>query len=173
MPNMFVEPKSVTHDTSCQICGATNGVFYQISYSFGIYACDTHKKEATLGLKNWMHTNGVVHWRNATSDPLFNNAEDLIHANILVRRTSGTIENNWMLMKPSLWNSANVKRSRTCGKWYMTAIQDYTDNERAILVEDLKLSLAEENHGLVDAFIARLESGFYKEELDAATKDVE
>jgi hypothetical protein len=116
-----------------------------------------------------MHTEGVVNWRNATNDPLFKKAEKLIHGTINVRRSNGAIESNWMLVRPSLWKSANVTRSRTCGKWYMTAIQDYTDNEQDIFVEDLKLSVNETDHDLVDAFIARLDAGFYKTELDTAT----
>ena len=161
MKDMCLEPTTMSFFNNCQICGKPDGHFYGIESSFGIHACSDHKTQAISALKNWMHKRGFVRWQDAINDPLFTVAKDLIESYILVRRSNGALEDDWMLMKPSLFNMASVKRSRSCGKWYMTAIQDYTDSERAILVEDLKLSLPEANHGLVDAFIQRLDSGFY------------
>lgn len=158
---MSVKPKEAKGETTCQYC-VKDGDFYPIEFTFGIYACADHNLLAERDRKAWMHEAGIVMWSDATKDPMFKEL-GLIQYPILVRRSSGAIEGDWMLMKPSLCNMAHLKRSRACGKWYMMAIQDYTDSERPILVEDLKLSLIDERqHGLVDAFIARLEAGFYK-----------
>jgi len=46
-------------------------------------------------------------------------------------------------------------------------IQKYSEITRGLLVEDLKLTVPESKWGLVDAFLARLEAGFYTAELTA------
>lgn len=176
MNRLSAEPmESMLETANCQYCDRPHTHFEVVTYLFGIHACDDHKPLAQRDAKAWMHKKGLVRWRDAIKDPLFTEAEDLLFSNILVRRTNGTVESNWTLCKPwvGLGEPVSVKRSERSGKWSMMAIQDDTESLRDILVEDLKLSLMEEEHWLVDAFIERLEAGFYCTEAAAAAEQQE
>ena len=176
MSRLFAEPmESMLGTTNCQYCDKPHTHFDAVSYSFGVHACDDHKPLAQRDAKAWMHKKGLVRWRDAIKDPLFTQAEDLLFSNILVRRTNGAIEGDWTLCKPwvALGEPMAVKRSERSGEWSMTAIQDVTESMRGILVKDLKLSLIEEEHYLVDAFIGRLDAGFYKEDAEADAEQQE
>jgi len=117
-----------------------------------------------------------VKWSDAIDDPLFVETGLLTWgeagpemSDIKVRRSNGAIEGDWQLHPPTRsWVESNyVCRSKSSGRWSIQAIQKYTEVTRGLLVEDLKLTLPEAKWGLVDAFLARLEAGFYKAEHEA------
>ena len=152
----------------CQYCGGPthdegdNSGYNPIMLHFGVVACVEHKDRAQRDGNAWLHRNNVVDWHDAIQDPVF---AMLLNRDIKVRRTSGAIEDGWRIEPPTYDEPPFFIRSETSGEWSVKAKQ--ADNIRGLRVRDFKLSLPEEQHGLVDAFIARLNRGFYKADSDA------
>jgi hypothetical protein len=149
----------------CQYCGVADKGWFRIYDNYGILWCDLHKSLAERDGRAWLCRNYKVTWKNATADPLFVKGE-LLDRDICVRRSSGAIETKgWRLCEPTFDNPAFVSKDET--GWWMCAQNTDTHVGRGVLIEDLKLSLPEDRWGLVDAFTARLNKGFYTAEFNA------
>lgn len=157
----------------CQYCGGEDTYFEYLHNSVGLLSCDEHKELAKRDAQAWCAGEGLVRWRDGIQDPVFVEGGLLTWAGVepqmndlKVRRSSGAIEGGWELHPPTRsWIESNyVTRSKTTGRWSVQVIQKYSEVTRGLLVEDLKLTVPEAKWGLVDAFLARLEAGFYKAE---------
>ena len=154
----------------CQYCGCPthdehdNSGYNPIMLHFGVSACVEHKDRAQRDGNAWLHRNNLVDWDDATEDPVF---ALLLNRDIKVRRTSGTIEDGWRIEPPTYDEPPFLVRSINSGRWSVKAINRAIDTKRSLHVEDFKLSLPEADHALVDAFVERLNRGFYKADSDA------
>jgi hypothetical protein len=159
------------YSTLCQYCGVGDKGWYRICDKYGILWCENHKGLAERDGRAWLSRNDKVAWGDATKDPLFTETE-LFDKDVTVRRSSGALETKgWRLCKPSFDEPAFIQRDST--GWWMPALNTDTQIGRGILIEDLKLSLSEDRWGLVDAFILRLNTGFYKAEAAAYMEALE
>jgi len=162
----YVDPmRLVLYSPLCQYCGVADKGWFRIYDKYGILWCDLHKSLAERDGRAWLCRNDKVAWKDATADPLFV-AGGLLDCDISVRRSSGAIETKgWRLSKPSFDDPAFVNKDEK--GWWMYALNTDTQVGRGVRIEDLKLSLSEDKWGLVDAFISRLNNGFYTAEFDA------
>lgn len=156
----------------CMYCGSPGHTHYNhIQHQLGFITCDAHKDLADRDADAYLALKGRVRFDEATEDQLFV-LGTLLTRDIKVRRSSGAIDDNWRIREPSCEPEEGMTHfvARDPGhgiKWYMQAIQPSTGTTRGFCVDDLKLSLPEDQHSLVDAFVARLDAGFYKAQLDA------
>lgn len=157
----------------CQYCDEPDTHFEYLHDNVGLISCDKHRELAERDARAWCAGQGLVRWTCAVNDPLFVEGGLLTWAgpkpqmnDIKVRRSSGAVEGGWELHPPTRsWIESNyVTRSKTTGRWSVQVIQKYSEITRGLLVEDLKLTVPEAKWGLVDAFLARLEAGFYTAE---------
>jgi hypothetical protein len=162
----YADPmRLVLYKPLCQYCGVADKGWFPIHDKFGILWCDDHKYLADRDGRAWLCRNSKVAWEDATADPLFVTGE-LLDRDILVRRSSGAIETKgWRLCTPSFDDPAFVNKDEK--GWWMYAQNTDTHVGRGVLIEDLKLSLPEGKWDLVDAFVSRLNKGFYKADSDA------
>ena len=150
----------------CQYCGEVDTYYDSVGYEYAMLSCDKHKHLAQRDAKAWCHEMGYVRFVDAVKDPLFVES-DLLSSPIKVRRSNGMIQDGWSLALPSYTSPCHL----TCkdGKWMMHAQDATLDLRRGVLVEDLKLSLPESLHGVVDNFVMKLDFGLYKVDHDAFT----
>jgi len=148
----------------CQYCDKKDTHYERVGVQLALLACDTHKELAKRDAKAWCHRRGFVMFRDAKKEPLFVQGE-LLGIDIKVRRYSGEVQEGWTLARPT-FDQPNHLENRE-GVWMIRAMNDALDLSRPLNVVDLKLSLPEGLHGLVDDFLAKLQAGFYKAENDA------
>ena len=156
----------------CAYCGISDisGNFY-VGPLDCILACKTHGDLAKRDGRAWFHKNNLVsHW-DAFNDPLFtalNPKPGLAQtADLRIVTPSGRIESGWRFRFLASWNDP-LHLYKEGDAWMIHVEEAPRGKKRAILVSDLALSLPPDKHRLVDAFIARLERGFYKAEADAS-----
>jgi hypothetical protein len=77
-----------------------------------------------------------------------------------VPRSSGSTDTEgWRIAGPSFDNPAFIQLNKD--KWHIPVINEEKDIRKCIRIEDLKRSLPEDKHALVDALDAKLVEGFY------------
>jgi len=158
----FADPiRTVMFIPKCLYCGKKETYWAKCMYQLSIIACNEHKAFADRDVKAWNHRNNRVKWIDYTTDILFKETDILIDR-ITVKRTSGDIEDDWILIKPDFYEMAPIKKHD--GIWLIGVKKIDETIIKAIPVEDLKMSITEEKHGLVDDLIAKLDDGFYKKE---------
>ena len=80
-----------------------------------------------------------------------------------MKRSSGAIDREgWTIRKPYIDDAALITFYAAKDVWVVPVGNASEDIVKAIPVSELKLSLPEEEHGLVDAFELRLKAGFYR-----------
>jgi len=131
-------------------------------FQLGILTCDDHRDLAKRDVRAYLHRCNKVKYNDAIKDPLFTKTE-LLHMDIKVRRSSGIIEDGWKLAVPSFGNHFPVTMSDS-GTWYMFASSNNDEITRSVRINDFKMVLPVEQHGLVDAFIQRLNEHMYKDD---------
>lgn len=154
--------RTVMFHPNCAYCGKSANHFSFCLYQLAVLACDDieHKRCAERDAKAWLGRNGYVRPKEYKDDPLFLAVTDCV----VVRRSSGIIEQEgWKVAKASYSDPAVA--SHIEGKWYLPVVNDHQDLRKYIIVQELKLSLPEHDHHLVDAFEARLIAGFYTTEM--------
>lgn len=162
-----VPTRTVLFRPICSYCGKKENFYANCAYQLSVLACSNaeHQQWAERDAKAWLHRNGSVKPKHYRNDPLFKET-DLLSAEIAVKRSSGEIElHGWTIIEPSFDQPALVRFSE--GRWLIPVIKCEEDIQKHIPVEELKMSLTEDKHPLVDAFEAKLETGFYKEEAEA------
>jgi hypothetical protein len=158
----FADPiRTVMVRLACLYCGKKETYWAKCMYQCSILACDEHKEFADRDVKAWNHRNNYVRWSDYTNDPLFKETGILTNQ-IIVKRTNGEIENDWELMTPDYFEMASVTKCNE--EWCIPVKKLDMSIKKYIPVKDLKISLTEDNHALVDDFIAKLNDGFYKKE---------
>ena len=164
--------RTVMFKPICAYCGKTEAYYAYCDYQKAVLACadPEHQALADRDAKAWLGIYRCVRPEHYREDPLFQETE-LLSSDIVVKRSSGEIEiDGWTIRKPSLYESALVRFRKEDETWVILVIKNEEDIQKDIPVRDLKLSLPEEQHGLVDAFEARLVAGFYHAEIQAYEK---
>lgn len=152
----------------CLYCEKQETFWAKCTYWLAVLACDEHKGLAIRDANAWHHNNGKVRWSDYTKDALFEQS-DILHSPITVKRTNGAIETNWSIIKPDYIDNQGFIHCIS-NIWTIGVEQVDTRISKCIPVVDLKLSLPEDKHILVDALIDRLTAGFYKSDADAYTR---
>lgn len=148
---------------NCLYCDKPYTYYSECVYKFGVIACKEHTKMAERDAKAWLHRNKRVKYNDYLEDPLFQRT-DLLRATIKVKRTSGVIdESGWIILKPIFGTDALLEYVE--GTWCIPVIHMEQDIKKYIPVVELKMSTTESE--LVDAFISRLDTGFYLREAEA------
>lgn len=136
-----------------------------------IYYCKAHASNAARDYRAYLHTFGSVLESDVLSDPLFAVITDTVP--IVVGRANRTyFDNDGWTLNYSSTPSANtefVQKDPKRSNAYTIGVIKRKANEileKNIPVNDLKLSIPHTEHSRVDAFLKRLEEGFYKSEYD-------
>jgi hypothetical protein len=144
----------------CAYCGKEESFYAHCEFRLAVLACDNpeHRILAKRDAKSWLHKNGRVRREDYTKDPLFQETE-LLTTDVHVIRSSGEVEaEGWMIRASRYDDHANIKLCE--GAWYVPVIKK-DQIQKSIQVQELKLSLPQDKHALVDAFEAKLTEGFY------------
>ena len=157
--------RMVMFSPACQYCGQKDTHYEPVGDQLAMLACETHKHLAQRDARAWCQRRGIVLFRDAKKEALFVQGE-LLGIDIKVRRSSGEIQAGWSIMRP-ICADIPCHLENKGGVWVIRAVNEELDLSRPLVVADLKLSLPEAMHGLVDDFVAKLEAGFYKAENDA------
>ena len=158
----------------CAYCGKPEDHYAHCDYRLAILACTDpeHKTWANRDAKAWLGRNKCVNHTDYKQDPLFQST-DLLSRCVPVRRSSGEIEiDGWRIF---LISSADalIRFRESDGLWVIPVIKSEDDIQKHIPVRDLKMSLPEDKHGLVDAFEAKLVAGFYLPAMQAYEEALE
>lgn len=163
--------RTVLFSPICSYCGNTVSYYADCDYKLSILACDNleHQKWAERDAKAWLQENGMVRMNDFVKEPLFQET-DILSSAVKVRRSSGIIEEEgWTIKKWSVCDPVFIRVEN--GKWYIPVYKALYESEKHIGIEkhigvrDLKMSLPEDKHILVDTFYQKVELGFYSEEL--------
>jgi hypothetical protein len=144
----------------CAYCGKEETFYAHCDFRLAVLACDNpeHRILAKRDAKSWLHKNGRVRREDYTKDPLFQETE-LLTTDVHVIRSSGEVETEGWMIRPYLSHDhANIQFYKEA--WYIPVIKK-DGFQKSIPVQELKLSLPEDKHALVDAFEAKLVEGFY------------
>ena len=146
----------------CAYCGKEESFYAYCDFRLAVLACDDpeHRLLAERDAKSWLHKNGLVRHKDYTQEPLFQETE-LLTIGVHVPRSSGKIDTEgWKIQTPSYVDYAFVRLGGDEKKWHIPVIKEDL-LQKCIRIQDLKLSLPEDKHALVDAFEAKLVHGFY------------
>jgi len=122
-----------------------------------IFHCTAHVDDAERDIILALKEAGLYRQSDVLKEPLF-----AILPEDLVIKHEDRVETGWFLN--TLLLSQNVELvfwGRTTNMWYINLCHPLTYRETYVPVTYLKDSLPEDQHGQVDAFIARLTSGLY------------
>jgi len=101
--------------------------------------------------------------KDFVKEPLFQETE-ILSSVVKVKRSSGIIEDEgWTIKKSTIFDPVFIRVEN--GKWYIPVYKALDEIVKNIDVKDLKMSLPEDKHYLVDTFYQKVEMGFYSEEL--------
>jgi hypothetical protein len=173
--------RTVMFSPTCAYCGKPEKHWVDCDVQLAILACSDpeHQAWAERDAQAWMARNQCVSPKDYREDPLFQ-LTDLLSRDIPVTRSSGAIDHEgWTISKPHIDDAAHMRFYTAKGLWAVPVGNRHEPIVKHIPVRDLKMSLPEEKHGLVDAFEARLIHGFYRvamkahEEALEAQKEIE
>lgn len=180
--NLVAKPvRLVMYSPRCSYCGVDNSgpahddCDTHVGPQMAVLACADHKDLAKRDGGAWMHKHGIVQRDDVLSDPVFaalGMTEDhwfvreRAPKNLTVKRSSGALEPGWAFRCLASWSDPLALQRDDDGKWRIPA-EGPGGLTKAIIVDELTLSLPEDKHGLVAAFVARLEAGIYKADADA------
>jgi hypothetical protein len=147
----------------CAYCGKPEEHYAHCDFKLAVLACANpeHQAWAERDAKAWLGRNMCVKPEHYESEPLFQDT-DILSVDVVVKRSSGEIEvDGWRILTPCLDESALIRYREDDGLWVIPVIKSEEGIQKHIPVRDLKMSLTEDKHGLVDAFEAKLVAGFY------------
>jgi len=159
----------------CGYCGKSEEHYAHCDIQLAVLACGDpeHQAWADRDAQAWLGRHKYVRHKHFREDPLFQQT-DLLYRDVAVPRTNAPTDfEGWVITKPSLDESALACFREEDGLWtvHVTKVSDQL--VKRIPVRDLKLSLPEDKHGLVDAFEARLITGFYRDAMRAYEEALE
>jgi hypothetical protein len=180
--NLVAKPtRLVMYSPRCSYCGVDNsgpshdGCDAYVGPRMAVLACAAHKDLAKRDGGAWMHKNGIVQREDVLNDPIFaalGMTEDhwfvraLAPKNLTVKRSSGLLEPGWAFRCLASWYDPLALQRDDEGKWRIPA-EGPGGLTKSIIADELTLSLPEDKHDLVSAFVARLDAGIYKADADA------
>jgi len=139
-----------------------------------VLACSEHAALAKRDARAYMHERGIVERWDVLQDPVFEALgfnKDRISwkgeplKNLTVKRSSGALEVGWSFLHiSSCHDPLNLQRNDE-GHWFMPAAGPGGITKR-IRVDEFTLSLPEDKHHLVAAFVERLNT-IYKADAEA------
>jgi hypothetical protein len=144
----------------CAYCGKVETFYAHCDFRLAVLACDDpeHQRMAKRDANSWLHKNGRVRPNDYTKEPLFQETE-LLTMDVHVIRSSGEVEReDWKIRAPLYYDHALIQFDKD--NWYIPVIKE-NGLQKGIKVQELKLSLPEDKHALVDALEAKLVQGFY------------
>jgi hypothetical protein len=157
----------VLFSPNCLYCRKPASHYADCFYQWAAIACDNqqHIAWADRDANSWLHVIKKVRFRDYTTHKLFTET-GLLEKPITVKRSSGAVDDDWNIRKPSFGEDALIQKDSTKG-WCIPVINYKEDIHKHIHVEDLKDSLPDEQKGLVDEFIDSLNEGFYLKDAEA------
>ena len=185
-----VPVRTVMFRPICAYCGKGEKYYAHCDVKLAVLACGDpeHQAWADRDAQAWLGRRGYVRPKHYKEDPLFKDT-DLLSREIAVPRTraaqcdacggraaypsgggsecstcTGTPDHEgWAIRKPYCDDAALMSFYEAKGVWVVPVGNASEDIMKHIPISDLKLSLPEDKHGLVDAFEMRLKAGFYRE----------
>ena len=132
--------RTVMFRPNCLYCGASASYYKDCDFQLSTIACknEEHQHRAKRDAFAWLHRKKSVRRKEYEKEPLFCETT-LLTGLINVRRASGKVESDWKILEPI----------------------DFL--QKHIPLESLKMSIPDEQHGLVDDLVVKLEAGFYTE----------
>ena len=170
-----VPVRTVMFRPICAYCGKSERHYALCDVQLAVLACGDpeHQAWADRDAQAWLGRHGCVRPKHYREDPLFKETE-LLSRDIAVPRSSGAIDREgWTIRKPYCDDSALITFYAAKEVWVVPVGNASEVLEKAIPVSDLKLSLPEDKHGLVDAFELRLKAGFYRDAVKAYDEALE
>ena len=184
-----VPVRTVMFRPICAYCGKKEEHYAECDVQLAVLACGDpeHQAWADRDAEAWLGRRQSVRPEKYREDPLFKDT-DLLSREVAVPRAraaecdacggraaypmgggpecaicTGTPDREgWTIRKPYCDDAAMISFYAAKGVWVVPVGNANEDLTKAIPVSDLKLSLPEDKHGLVDAFELRLKAGFYR-----------
>ena len=161
--------RTVMFSPTCAYCGKPETHWVDCDVQLAILACSDpeHQAWAERDAQAWLGRNQCVSPTDYRKDPLFQ-LTGLLSCDIAVSRSSGAIDlDGWTISKPHLDDAAHARFYTQKGQWVVPVGNETECIKKHIPVRDLKMSLPEDKHGLVDTFEAKLIHGFYRTAMEA------
>ena len=167
--------RTVMFSPTCAYCGKPEKHWVYCDVQLAVLACGDpeHQAWADRDAQAWLGRHGYVRPKHYREDPLFKET-DLLSREVAVKRSSGEIElDGWIIRKPYVDDAALMTFYAAKEQWVVPVGNASEDIIKAIPVSELKMSLPEDKHGLVDAFEAKLIHGFYRAAMKAHEEALE
>ena len=189
-----VPVRTVMFRPICAYCQKPERHYAFCDVQLAVLACGNpeHQAWADRDAEAWLGRHRYVRPNHYREDPLFKET-DLLSREVVVPRTraaqcddcggraaypsgggpecakcAGTPDHQgWTIRKPYWDDAALITFYAAKGVWVVPVGNAEEVIEKHIPVSDLKLSLPEDKHGLVDAFELRLKAGFYRAAMQA------
>ena len=159
--------RTVMFRPNCLYCDASASYYSDCDFHLSTIACENedHRHWAKRDALAWLHRHKRVRRKDYEKEPLFCETT-LLTARVKVRRTSGDVESDWQVQAASYENLAQIVCVQ--GIWSLPVwkrdIEEPDESiQKYVPLESLKMSIPEEQHGLVDDLIGKLDAGFYTE----------
>ena len=159
--------RTVMFRPNCLYCGASASYYKDCDFQLSTIACsnEEHRRRAKRDAFAWLHRKKSVRRKEYEKEPLFCETT-LLTGLINVRRASGKVESDWKIQEPSHDNHVHIICYQ--GIWCIPVWQPNIKSpidflQKHIPLESLKMSIPDEQHGLVDDLVVKLEAGFYTE----------
>ena len=170
-----VPVRTVMFTPVCAYCGKSEEHYANCDVQLAVLACGNpeHQAWADRDAQAWLGRHGYVRPKHYREDPLFKET-DLLSREVAVKRSAGPTDfEGWVITKPYYGESAHVYFRDSDAVWTIHVSKPSEELVKRIPVGDLKMSLPEDKHGLVDAFELRLNAGFYKDAMQAYEEALE
>lgn len=170
-----VPVRTVLFRPICAYCGKSEKHYANCDVQLAVLACGNpeHQAWADRDAQAWLGRHGYVRPKHYREDPLFKDT-NLLSREVVVPRSSGAIDREgWVITKPYIDESALICFDKSEQLWTVHVSNTAEEIVKRISVRDLKLSLPEDKHGLVDAFELRLKRGFYRAAMRAYDEALE
>lgn len=167
--------RTVMFRPSCAYCGKEERHWVYCDVQLAILACSDpeHQAWADRDAEAWLGKTQSVSPKDYREDPLFQ-LTDLLSRDVPVTRSSGAIDHEgWTINKPNVDDAAHIHFCKKEGLWAVPVGNRHEPIAKYIPVRDLKMSLPEEKHWLVDEFEAKLIRGFYRAAMRAYDEALE
>ena len=117
-----------------------------------IFYCDAHSTNAERDIVSILKELGFHRQSDVLKQPVF----EILPVDLVKKSPWGSVGIGWFL-NTSLWgDNINFVHRQADGTWIIAIDNSTPNSETYMPVEDLKMSLAEEDYGLVDDLIAWL-----------------
>jgi hypothetical protein len=178
MSEKYAFPKRAVMCTlECAFCCKESVHYAFCAPQLAVFACKKpeHISFAEKSKNVWLGLRKRVLFEDFCNEELFTNT-NILSIDVAVKRSEkladGTAKvdlQGWKIIKPLLPHvPVTIGFKAQKNAWVIDVLNSDEDASKSIPLEDLKMSLSEDKHVLVDTFVAKLESGvYYKEDVSA------